>query len=84
MKNVRCDSQFHRADPEYPFQSEWNENGGITYYAPIEVDSAEALITLNHDDTCMSVYNPSETLLKRIRDLASANGLFLWKPEVKA
>ena len=43
----------------------------------------EVLITLNHDDTCMSVYNPSEVLLKRIGSLASANGLFLWKPEVK-
>ena len=40
----------------------------------------EALITLNHDDTCMTVYHPSETLLGRLRSLASANGLFLWKP----
>ena len=42
-----------------------------------------ALITLNHDDTCMTVYNPSEILLDRIGRLASAGGLFLWKPEVK-
>ena len=37
----------------------------------------DALITLNHDDTYMTVYNPPEPLLNRIRSLASAGGLFL-------
>ena len=40
----------------------------------------DVLITLNRDDTCMTVYNPSETLLNRLRLLASAEGLFLWQP----
>ena len=40
----------------------------------------DALITLDRDDTCMTVYNPSETLLNRLRLLASAEGLFLWQP----
>ena len=40
----------------------------------------DALITLDRDDTCMTVYNPSEILLDRIRLLASAEGLFLWQP----
>ena len=33
----------------------------------------DALITLFHDDTCMTVYHPSETLLKRIGRLAAAS-----------
>ena len=37
----------------------------------------DTLITLNHDDTYMTVYNPPDTLLNRIRSLASAGGLFL-------
>ena len=41
----------------------------------------DALITLNHDDTCMTVYHPSETLLSRMKQLASAAGLFVWQPE---
>lgn len=40
----------------------------------------DALITLDRDDTCMTVYNPSETLLNRLRLLATAEGLFLWQP----
>ena len=40
----------------------------------------DALITLDRDDTCMTVYNPSETLLNRLRLLASAEGRFLWQP----
>ena len=39
----------------------------------------DVLIVLNHDDTYMSVYNPSDTVLNRIRSLASAGGLFLWQ-----
>lgn len=39
-----------------------------------------ALITLNHDDIYMTVYNPSSALLDRIGSLAAANGLFLRKP----
>lgn len=39
----------------------------------------DVLITLNHDDTYMSVYNPPDTILNRIRSLASAGGLFLWR-----
>ena len=38
------------------------------------------LFTLNHDDTHMTVYNPSEALIYRIRNLAIAHGLFCWQP----
>lgn len=37
-------------DPDYPFRTEWNENGEITYYVPVEADSYDALITLNAAD----------------------------------
>ena len=38
------------------------------------------LFTLNHDDTYMTVYNPSESLINRIRNLAMTHGLFFWQP----
>ncbi len=41
----------------------------------------EVLITLNHDDTCMTLYNPSDRILDRIKRLASADGLFVWQPD---
>ena len=43
----------------------------------------DVLITLNHDDTCMTVYNPSEALINRIGSLAMAHGLFFWQPNRK-
>ena len=45
----------------------------------ILVGASEALITLSRDDTCMTVYAPSEVLLGLIRALAGAVGLFVWK-----
>ena len=39
-----------------------------------------ALITLNRDELCMTVYNPPEKLLRRIERLAAAEGLFVWQP----
>ena len=41
----------------------------------------DVLITLNHDDTYMTVYNLSEALRNRIESLAMAHGLFLWQPK---
>ena len=50
----------------------------------ILVGTSEALITLGRDDTCMTVYAPSEELLELIRTLARAVGLFVWKPVVQS
>ena len=47
----------------------------------ILVSTSETLITLSRDDTCMTVYAPSEDLLELIRTLAGAVGLFVWKPK---
>lgn len=46
----------------------------------IMLPGENTLITLNHDDTCMTVFNPPEHLVGRIRNLAAASGLFLWQP----
>ena len=43
----------------------------------------DVLITLNHDDTYMTVYNPSDMLTNRIRSLAMAHGLFFRQPNRK-
>lgn len=47
----------------------------------ILVGASEALVTLGRDDTCLTVYAPSEDLLELIRALAEAVGLFVWKPQ---
>lgn len=46
----------------------------------ILIGASEALITLNRDDTHITVFSPSEDLLELIRTLAGAVGLFAWKP----
>ncbi|MBQ6475508.1 MAG: hypothetical protein IJJ34_04810 [Clostridia bacterium] len=43
----------------------------------------DALITYAHDDAYMTVYHADETMVKLVKDLASANGLFVWKPETE-
>ncbi len=44
------------------------------------VDSENTLIVSNEDDTYMTIYNPTEHLLKLLRYIAEAEGLFVWKP----
>ncbi len=44
-------------------------------------DADDALITVEDDSTCMTVYHPSDRLLALIRSLAAAEGLFVWQPE---
>ena len=43
--------------------------------------SEDVLITLEGDDTHMTVYNASGDVTELLCGLASANGLFLWKSE---
>ena len=40
----------------------------------------EALITVNNDDTYITIYNADDELLELMRRLAGAEGLFLWQP----
>ena len=46
----------------------------------IVLPSADALITLPRDTTCMTLYNPRPELLDLVRCLAAASGLFVWQP----
>ena len=46
----------------------------------IVMASADTMIAINGDDAYMTVYNPSEEVLELLRELATAAGLFLWKP----
>ena len=46
----------------------------------IFLEKENVMITLNHDDLYMTVYNPSGEILNRIGRLASAGGLFLRQP----
>ena len=39
----------------------------------------EALITLDGDDSHMTIYDPDETMLGRIEKLAASEGLFVWE-----
>ena len=45
----------------------------------ILLESGNALITLDRDDTHAALFNPSETLLCLVRQLAAAQGLFVWE-----
>ena len=44
------------------------------------LEEANCLITANRGDLCMTVYNPSEALRRRIAALAASEGLFFWQP----
>ena len=46
----------------------------------IYIMTGGAMILSEPDDTHMTVFNPDEELLELIRDLASAEGMFVWKP----
>ena len=46
----------------------------------IVLSDADAMITLNRDDTYMTVYNPRKRLCKLIERLSFSEGLFLRKP----
>ena len=45
----------------------------------IILKSADVLITVNGDDTYMTVYNPTEEVLEIIGSLAGSEGLFIWR-----
>ena len=41
----------------------------------------KALITIDKGDLYMTIYNANSINLKILKDLATSNGLFLWKPK---
>lgn len=44
----------------------------------VSLNVGEVLITLQRDDTYMTLYNPTEDVLDIVRVLASSEGLFVW------
>ena len=47
----------------------------------VVIPGENVLCYMSGSDTYMTVYNPSEELLKLMRALASGEGLYVWKPE---
>ena len=47
------------------------------------LESSETMITINSEDTHMTIYNPDDDILQLIRRLAAAEGLFTWKPSAE-
>ena len=41
----------------------------------------ESMILSEADDTHMTLFNPDDELLHLIKDIASREGLFVWKPD---
>ncbi|MBR2788654.1 MAG: hypothetical protein IKD94_05775 [Erysipelotrichaceae bacterium] len=48
-------------------------------YFNIYIEEKDCLLTLDTDDSHMSVYNPDEEILKLLDKLASGSGLYLWR-----
>ena len=46
----------------------------------ILVGSTGAMMEVPTDSTCMTLYGPTPEILELVRHLASASGLFVWKP----
>lgn len=46
----------------------------------IILNDADAMITINSDDTHLTFYNPSEELITLTRAIAASEGLFVWEP----
>ena len=50
-------------------------------YLRVLIESSGTMMDLDTGDTWMTIYDPSPEILERLRKLAEAEGLFLWKPE---
>ena len=46
----------------------------------IALPPEQALIVVPTSSTCMELYHPTQRLLDEVRALATASGLFIWKP----
>ena len=44
------------------------------------IESEDTMIGYNNDDHYMTLYHPSEEILKMVQMLASSEGLFVWTP----
>lgn len=68
---VRDEAEIKNPDPE-----KWPDLIGREY---LNILIGDALITADNTDAYMTLFGPDEKLLKLIRKLAAAEGLFVWK-----
>ena len=54
---------------------------GQKQHLVILIEATSTLLTLSGDDTHITIYNPSPEIQPLLHQLASAQGLFLWKPQ---
>ena len=47
-------------------------------------EAQHAMIDIEPDDTCMTVYDPDSGVTEILRALAAAEGLFVWSPSCDA
>ena len=50
-------------------------------YLQIAIEPGNAILSISRDDTYMVLRNPREDLLSLAKDIASSEGLFIWKAE---
>ena len=56
---------------------------GLAGSIHIMIDGGKTMIVLNLDDTYMTVYDPTERVLELLQKLTSAEGLFIWNPQLQ-
>ncbi|MBQ1522354.1 MAG: hypothetical protein IIZ74_06285 [Erysipelotrichaceae bacterium] len=78
FKVYRNDSSRGYLNPKPESLEKWlMENPTILN---ILINEENTLLSFTSDSTCMTLYNPSATVLKYVQTLAAANGLFVWFP----
>lgn len=73
-----CESWERNPDPEAFVGKMLAFSGNDFLRAVFELQGA--MIDIEPDDTYMTVFDPEDRLLDRLRRLAEAEGLFLWSP----
>ena len=73
-----CESWEKNPDPE-AFAERLTGLSGNSFLRAV-FEARRAMVDIERDDTCMTVYDPDSLLLDKLRALAAAEGLFLWSP----
>lgn len=79
---VSADGETWTLNPE-PEELEQAFRRSITSHSPLFVliQPGEAMATFSGDDHYMTLYNPDTELVDLVRQLAAAEGLFVWGPK---
>lgn len=73
-----CESWERNPDPE-AFADRLIGLSGNSFLRAV-FEAQRAMVDIERDDACMTVYDPDSLLLDKLRALAAAEGLFLWSP----